>query len=359
MSALNKYTRRDFLKIAAAIAGTTAIGSIIQACAPPTPTAISATAVPTATGKVAIYSALDASTNNQLFAAFKTANAGLDVQLLPLAAGELQTRIRKEKASPKADIFVGGDRSFHDGLGKEGLLEAYKSPNAANIAADQKAADGFWTGWYLGVFSFGLNADRFGKEMTGVKKPSSWDDLLDPAWKGKLILPDPIKTSVGFIFLATQVFRFAREEAKAMNFMKKLNGNIAQYVGTAPKGIQLVAQGQFVGCPNWGHDILTEKAKGSPIDLIVPENTGYEVGAVSIVKGAPNLAGAQAFVDWILTKPAGELNVKLSNRFSVLKDVPPAPGAPALEQIKFVNYDWQWAADNKDRLLKAWQKAIG
>ncbi len=61
----------------------------------------------------------------------------------------------------------------------------------------------------------------------------------------------------------------------------------------------------------------------------------------------------------MLTREAGELNVKLSNRLSVLKDVPPAPGAPTLDKVKLVDYDRQWATDNKDRLLKKWQAAVG
>ena len=44
---------------------------------------------------------------------------------------------------------------------------------------------------------------------------------------------------------------------------------------------------------------------------------------------------------------------------SVRKDVPPAPGAPTLESVKLVNYDRDWATANKDRLIKAWQAAVG
>jgi ABC-type Fe3+ transport system substrate-binding protein len=64
-------------------------------------------------------------------------------------------------------------------------------------------------------------------------------------------------------------------------------------------------------------------------------------------------------VDWTLTKEAGELNVKLSNRLSTRTDVPPAPGAPTLKDVTLVQYDRAWATDNKTRLIKAWQAAIG
>jgi iron(III) transport system substrate-binding protein len=120
----------------------------------------------------------------------------------------------------------------------------------------------------------------------------------------------------------------------------------------------LVSQGQFVGAPNWSHDILTAKSQGQPIDLVVPQETGFEIGGISIVKSGPNTESAKTFVDWVLSKEAGELNVKRSNRLSVMKDVAPAPGTPTLEQIKLVPYDRAWATTNKDRLLKKWQAVV-
>ena len=311
------------------------------------------------TGNLVVYSALNETTNNAFTDAFKRAYPGATVDLLPLAAaGDLQTRITAEKASPKADIFIGGSSEFHDPLGKQGLLEQYVSPNATDLKAEFKDPSGYWTGWYTGIFGFVSNTDRLNKEVGG-KKPATWDDLLDPAWKGKLVLPDPVKTGGGYIFLVTQVFRFNRDEDKAMAFMKQLHPNIAQYVGTAPQGIQLVSQGQFVGGPNWSHDILTEKAKNPGIDLTIPKDTGFEVGGISIVKGAHNVPLAKAFVDWVLTPEAGALNVKLSNRGSTIASVPPAPGSPTLAQVTLVNYDRPWATDNKARLIKKWQEAVG
>ena len=86
---------------------------------------------------------------------------------------------------------------------------------------------------------------------------------------------------------------------------------------------------------------------------------GFEVGAISIIKGTKNLAAAKALVDWSITKEAGDLNVKLSNRGSTRTDVASAPGAPSLTSVKLVNYDRQWATDNKTRLLQMWQTTVG
>ena len=373
MTLINKKprSRREFLKMLSAGAVLATAGGWLAACAPQTaapastpapseaPTTAPTTASPAkASGKISVYSALNQSTNDAFFAAFKAAVPGIDVELLPLAAaGALQTRIISEKDSPKGDIFIGGDRAFHDGLGKQGLLEKYVSPNAAAIPEAYKDPNGFWTGWYVGIFAFVHNISRLAE--VGGKKPATWEDLLDPAWKGKIVMPSPITTGGGYIFLATQVFRFGMDETKAMDFMKKFHTNVAQYIDSSPNAIQFVAQGQFAGAPNWAHDILTSKAKGDPVDLDVIADTGNEVGSVSIIKGGPNTEAAKAFVDWMLTKEAGALNVKLSNRVSLVPGVDPAPGAPTLDSVKMVNYDGAWAADNKDRLLKLWQTTVG
>lgn len=355
------YDRRTFLKLAGATAAVAACGGGV---ATPSPTASSAaSAAATAakapvTGTLSVYSALNESTNNEFFKAFNVAYPGVKVNVLPLAAaGELQTRIEAEKASPKADIFIGGSSEFHDPLGKAGLLEQYSSPNAKDIDAKFKDPNGFWVGWYYGIFGFISNNSRLSE--VGGKKPATWDDLLDPAWSKKLILPDPVKTGGGYIFIATQIFRFNKDEAKAMDYMKKLHANIAQYVPTSPGALTLIDQGQFVGCPNWAHDILTEKSKNNPVDLNVPSDTGFEVGAISIIKGSKSLDAAKAIVDWSLTKEAGDLNVKLSNRGSTRADVAPAPGSPKLADVKLVNYDRAWATDNKSRILRLWQTTVG
>lgn len=350
-------TRRSTLKYLGGL-GLGALATWLSGCVPgssgplPTPTR------PGFISNLNVYSALNETTNSEFLAAFKRLAPGMEVKALPLAAiGDLQDRIRKEKESPQADVLVGGSSEFHDALAKEGLLQAYKSPNRSDLDPRYLDPDGYWTGWYIGIFGFVWNTVRFPKEMPGLKPPAGWDDLLDPLWKGKLVLPDPLKTGGGYIFLATQVFRFNRNEDQAFDYMAALHKNIGQYVETATQGIELVAGGQYVGCPNWAHDILTAKNQGQPVDLVVPKMTGFEVGAVSIVKGGPNLESAKEFVDWVLSQDAGKLNVRLSNRLSTRIDVVPAFGAPTLGQVSLVDYDRAWASNERDRLLKKWQQA--
>ncbi len=311
-------------------------------------------------GKVVVYSALSESVNAAIVDAFERAQPVIGVEMLTLAAaGDLEAHVRAEKAAPKADIVLGGSSEYHDALGRDGLLEPYAAPGAAGIDSALKDPKGCWTGWYLGVLGVMVNTDRWEAAMPARAMPVTWDDLLAPGLAGKTVVPDPVTTGAGYILLANQVFRFNGDEARAMDFMRRLNQGIGQYTSTALEAVERLASGEFVAGVNWGHDVLTAAGRGKPVRFIAPDATAFEVGAVSIVRGSPNPSGARAFVDWVLSREAADVVVRLSNRLSVLKRVEPSPGAPTLESVRLVNYDRAWATENKDRLLGNWRAAVG
>src|SRR5262245_10225182 len=84
-----------------------------------------------AQGKIVVYAAEDEGTTNALMKAFtEETKIATEVIRIP-AAGTLATRIRAEKAAPKADVFIGGSVEFHEPLATEGLVLPYRSPVGA------------------------------------------------------------------------------------------------------------------------------------------------------------------------------------------------------------------------------------
>ena len=135
--------------------------------------------------EVTIYTALQESDMGPISAAFEKAT-GIKMNYVVVGgAGQVQTRVLAEGKNPQADIFLGGSSEFHAALASQGLLVKYKSPNAKNLAETFIDPDGYWQGWYMGVLGFVLNTDRYQKELApkGIKKPVTWDDALNPAWK--------------------------------------------------------------------------------------------------------------------------------------------------------------------------------
>jgi len=312
--------------------------------------------------RIVVYSALPDLETSLVHREF-TRRTGIQVEALVVpAAGTLQARIRTEKDRPRADVFVGGDRSLHIPLAREGLLERYRSPvvQQAGISTDFVDPAGFWHGWYLGALSIIINTDRFDRELAprGVRKPATWDDLVRPEFRGHFVMPSPVTTGGGYIFLAAQIFRLGEDRAWA--YMRALNTNTSQYTPTAPGTIALLERGEATVAMMWAHEAIGARIlRAAPLEVIVPPDTGFEIGAVSIIKGGPNPAGARAYVDFLMTRTPQDVNARFGFRYAVRGDVGVPSGATPFNQLKFVKYDLDWSVQNQARLRERWTREIG
>jgi iron(III) transport system substrate-binding protein len=315
-----------------------------------------------AQGKIVIYAAEDEKTTNALTSQFtEETKIGTEVIRIP-AAGTLATRIRAEKAAPKADVFIGGSVEFHEPLASEGLVLPYRSPVVAEAKIDPVfvSPNNYWHGWFMGTLVIILNPQRFEREIAsqGVAKPKTWDDLLHPAYRKKLVSGAPATCGGAYIFTAVQIFRNGGE-AQGFDWLKKYDAQVLQYTPTCPGPITLVARGEAVAGMTWGDDATQAMLEKQPIEVIFPPDTGAEIGGASIIKGGPNPEGAKKFVDFLLSKKAQSVKTELGFTYPVRGDVDPPKSVPALSSIKLVKYDRQFAIDNRARLTKKWEDEIG
>ena len=311
-------------------------------------------------GRLTVYSALDERVTEELVRAFG-AHSGIDTEVLAIgAAGTLAARIRGEPGGSPADVFVGGSADAHASLAAAGLLRPYESPALAGsgIAPAFVDAGGHWHGWYLSTLSIIVNRDRYRTVFasTNPPLPKTWDDLLQPAYRGHLTMPSPVTTGAGYLFVATQVFRLGEE--KAFEYLRRVVANAGQVTPTVTLAVQLVARGDAILAVNWSHEALALRGTARTLGVIIPPDTGFEIGCVSIVKGGPNPDGAEAFVDFLLGKAAQELIARVYLRHPTRPDAKPATGIPAMSELGFVDSDRDWAVENKARLQKRWRAEI-
>ena len=314
--------------------------------------------------KVIIYAALDEKTSNELAAAFKK-ETGIDaeVALQIEQAGTVSGRIKTEAPTARADVFIGGNSNFHTELVTGGYLEKYRSPVIKQAGIDTKFmdSDSYWTGWFLGALCLLYNEKRYNEEAKpkGIKPPTTWDDLLNPVYKGQVIASNPATTGGAYLMMAAQIFRLGSEKA-GFEYIRKLNSNVAQYTKGANGSIPLVSQGEAIVGFAWGHDTLKQKVQGNlPIVVVFPKDTGFEIGAASIIKGAPHLEAAKKFVDFLLSPTAGKINAQNGYRYPVRKGVELPPGVPAFESLQLAPWDLKKAADNVDKWKKDWAEITG
>jgi spermidine/putrescine-binding protein len=97
-------------------------------------------------------------------------------------------RIVAERDRPQADVFWANEPLRTVMLQQEGLLEAYRSPSAEGIPARYRDPDDHWTGFAARARVILYNTE----EVKAGEAPSSVRDLVDPRWKGRAGLANPL-----------------------------------------------------------------------------------------------------------------------------------------------------------------------
>lgn len=326
-----------------------------------------------AADKVLVYAALDSPTLEAIISEFKSAT-GIDVEWVSGGAGEMAVRIKAEKGRPQADVFIGGSTDVHGDLAREGLLAKISPENAKFIPDQYIDPQSQYFGWYLGLLGLVLNTEMLQRELPGTLPPKTWDDLLAPEWKGYIVSSGPATSGGAYIFIATQIFRFAElanffgfegqaalaeGEKAAWNWFRKFDQNVDLYMAKATEPITLTAQGEYVVGMSWAHDILVSVEQGLPVELIVPPYTGFEIGSVSAIKGGPNPEAAVKFVDFVISGRSQEINATVgAKRYPTRPGVVSPPNSPDIKGVVLVKYDRAWAIANRERLLGVWEEVI-
>ena len=243
-------------------------------------------------------------------------------------------------------------------LKSDGLLQAYKSPEAAAIPARYKDPDGWWTGTDIDFIGIASNK-QFLKEK-GLKAPATWEDLTRPELAGQICIGNPATSGTGYTFLTTIIQLMG--ETKGWDYIKRFNANVSQYTRSGIGPTQLVGRGEVGVGILFAHDILGSIDRGFPMEMSLPsEGTGYDLFGTVMLKGAPEAEEARKFVDWACTPEAVEL-LAASEYF----DVPTNPKAKVHDLVKpylnakLIDFDFGWAGSStvRQQLVDRFSKDI-
>jgi iron(III) transport system substrate-binding protein len=283
---------------------------------------------------------------------------GIQTSYIRLSSGEALAKLRATKDNPEFSVWWGGPVDTYVAASTEDLLEPYVSPNAAEIPSEYKDPNGLWTGVYVGALGFCSNRDALSK--LGVEKPDSWEDLLDPKLKGQVAMAHPASSGTAYTAVWTQVTRLGSVDA-AFDYLKQLHQNILQYTKSGSAPGQMAGRGEVAVSVIFSHDCVKFADEGMNMLEVsfAAEGTGYEIGGVALIKGAPEPEAAKIWIDWVLTASAQEIGPTVKSY-----QLPTNPNAKVsersvkLSEIKLVNYDFQEAGKNRKAITKRFEDEI-
>lgn len=286
------------------------------------------------------------------------AKYGITVNYVRMSSGEALARVQAEKDNPQFDIWWGGPIDSFVAAKGEGLLEAYDSPNYANLTdpVKMKDVDNQWVGIYVGTLGFATNTDWLAANP-GVEAPKSWDDLLKPEFTGQVMVAHPSSSGTSYTALAT-ILQIRGEEA-GWEYLKQYDGQMAQYTKSGAAPAKFVGQGEAAVAIVFSHDIVNEIENNKlPLVLTFPEEgTGYEIGGMAILKGAKHPQAARLWFDWALTPEAQALGpVYAAYQAPTVKGV--ELSHPELLEVNLIDYDFIWAGEHKKEFVDKFTNEI-
>lgn len=309
------------------------------------------------TGKITVYVAFH---EDHAVAALKkfTEETGIEADMIRMASGEILAKVRAEQNNPQADVWYGGPAETHVAAMQENLLQPYKSPVAEAIPQEFRDPDGYWTGVYIGPIGFASNKEFLDKH--NLQPPSSWDDLLDPAYKGEVVMAHPGSSGTAYTILYSIIKAKGGDEA-GFQFMEKLHPQIQQYTTSGGAGGRMAGMGEAAVGILFAHDIIKYQKEG--FDNLVmsspSDGTGLEIGGVGIINNAPNLAGAKKFIDWASGPSAQEVG-QTKDSFQILThpDAQQPKEAIDLSQLNLVEMSPAEAGARRQEIIDRWDREI-
>ena len=299
----------------------------------------------------------------QLMATEFQRETGIKVALTLKGSGESMAQLAAEKANPKLDVWFGGTGDPHLQAAEQDLTLQYRSPMLEQLqpwARRQAEQSGYKTvGLYLGALGLGYNTELLAKKKAPA--PACWKDLARPEYAGDVQMANPNASGTAYTAIATLVQLFGEEEA--FKLLTAMHKNISQYSRQGVGPIKATARGENLVAVAFIHDVVTEGVAGFPVKSVAPcEGTGYEIGSISIVKGARNVEAARKFVDWALTPQAQALGAQ-AKQFQIPSNTKSAvsPLSPKIAEIKLINYDFAkyGSSAERKRLLERWDREVG
>lgn len=291
-----QWSRRDWLKASAASAAGMLFAEPLRAAAPP-PTAVTPALIEAARkeGKVSFYSALELNTAERVARTFEAKYPGISVRVERSGAERIYQRIAQEQGSGinAVDVANSTDPAHYLDWKKNDWLQAYLPEEVAKyFPADQVDPDGMHATSCAWMEVIGYNTDLVKRE----EAPTSYADLLDPRWQGKMVKAHPGYS--GAILTAT--FVLARD--LGWPYLEKLAQQKVMQVQSAadpPKKI-LLGERAIMADGN-DYNLVLLKDQGKRVEVVYPaEGSPLIIVPSGIFRSAPNPNAAKLFQSFFL-----------------------------------------------------------
>ena len=333
----------SIIAIAVLLAGCTAV--------PVAPAAESGEAGDQPAGSITLYTSESEDKVNEMVADFNEQYPDVQVDIFRSGTGEVIAKLQAEMEAGEvqADVIWFADIDFFGRLAAEDMLMTYK-PEGSDIVPAEFHYDGDKYQEVRLIF----NVVAYNTNLL-PEPPTSWQDLTNPEYAGKVGMPSALYSGAAF----NQVGTLVNMPDFGWDFYDQLNANgIVVETGNGAVAEKL-ATGEFAIAQVVDFMARNKKIEGSPVDHIWPAEGALLVPTpIGILNSTDNPEAAQAFLDYMYTDSAQELFVQ-QGYVGVVPGAPVPEAAPDLADLKVLTVDTEYISEHRDEIRSTFEEKFG
>ena len=293
---------------------------------------------------------------------FEQLHPDVDVRWLDMGSQEVYDRLRSERANPQADVWFGGPATIFARGAADSLLEPFRPTWASAIDPHGRGpGDSYMAAYETPVVI--VYAER---ALTPDEAPRDWDDLLDPRWKGKILIRDPLASGTmravwGMII--ERGIKQTHDTAAGFQWLRRLDAQTKEYVLNGPLLDQKIVRGEGL-VTLWDlPDILLSKRDGLPLGYTFPKSgTPVIEDAIAVVRNSRHRDQARAFVEYVGSIEAQLLATREAYRLPARQDIPVDSLPPWAREVrrtmKAADVDWDLLAARGAAWMRVWDETV-
>ncbi|HYR46482.1 MAG TPA: extracellular solute-binding protein [Thermoanaerobaculia bacterium] len=294
--------------------------------------------------------------------AYESKHPDVDVRWLDMGSQEVYDRVRSEKANPQADVWYGGPDTIFARGARDGLLEAYRPSWAAAIPPEARGPRDLYFGLYRTPAVIVYNA----AVVPAAEAPRDWDDVLQPRWKGRVLIRYPLASgtmrAIFGMILARSVAETGSPE-RGFEWLRKLDGQTREYVMNASVLVEKIARQEGLVTVWDLPDVLLEMRRSKDLAYVFPASgTPVIDDAVGLVRGARHSSQARALIEWLGGPEAQLLAVenayRLPARTDLLPDRLPQWARDVEEKMVPAKMDWDLIEREGQAWMARWDREV-
>ncbi len=243
---------------------------------------------------------------------------GIKVEIVRANSSETVLRISNEAKAGQlfADVF--DTTTGAPALKRLGYVERFIPKSASHYAKEAVDPEGYWTGINVYVQSAARNTELV---PDGVA-PRTWEEFLDPRWRGRFVWSSSLSPGGAIGFIATVLKEYG--EDRGMAYLQKLSAQQITSIEAAGRAVtdQIIAGEYALGLQIFNNQPAAAARTGAPIANLPVQPATASLNTMSVTKGAPHPHAARLFAEFVTSKEGQQL-------ISARDYVPAAPDVPA------------------------------